>query len=85
MSVAVPAAERAAAFSRGRAVYGRPLGLGLLVLVLAFLTLYPMAMLFYGSLHSTPPGIAGTFNLDGYLGLATAENLTVLEIGRAHV
>jgi iron(III) transport system permease protein len=78
MSVAVPLTDRAAAISRGRAHLGRPLGLSLLVLALAFLTLYPMAMLFYGSLHSTPPGVEGEFNLNGYLGLANAENLTVL-------
>ena len=58
--------------------FGRPTGLVLLILLLGFLTLYPMAMLFYGSLHSTPPGIAGTFNLDGYSGLASAENLAVI-------
>jgi len=67
-----------AAPRRGLGRFGRPAGLALLVLLLGFLTLYPMAMLFYGSLHSTPPGIAGTFNLDGYTGLASAENLTVL-------
>src|SRR5437879_1838604 len=58
--------------------FGRPAGIALLILLLGFLTLYPMAMLFYGSLHSTPPGIAGTFNLDGYAGLAQPENLAVI-------
>ena len=67
-----------AAPQRGLWRFGRPAGLTLLVLLLGFLTLYPMAMLFYGSLHSTPPGIAGTFNLDGYTGLASAENLAVI-------
>ncbi len=67
-----------AAPRRGLGRFGRPTGLALLVLLLGFLTLYPMAMLFYGSLHSTPPGIAGTFNLDGYTGLASAENLAVI-------
>src|SRR5215813_15072434 len=37
-----------------------------------------MAMLLYGSLHSAPPGMAGAFNLDGYTGLASAENLAVI-------
>jgi iron(III) transport system permease protein len=37
-----------------------------------------MAMLLYGSLHSTPPGIPGTFNLDGYTGLLSSETLIVL-------
>jgi iron(III) transport system permease protein len=35
-------------------------------------------MLLYGSLHSTPPGMVGTFNLDGYISIATTENLMVL-------
>src|SRR5579883_1777787 len=78
MTVAVGVANEAAAFSRGRMRYGRPLAIALLVAALAFLTLYPMAMLLYGSLHSAPPGMAGTFNLDGYAGLATAENLTII-------
>ncbi|MBV8392759.1 MAG: iron ABC transporter permease, partial [Alphaproteobacteria bacterium] len=34
--------------------------------------------MFYGSLHSTPPGMAGVFNLDGYAGLLTGANLIVL-------
>jgi len=37
-----------------------------------------MAMLLYGSLHSTPPGMAGTYNLDGYASLATNDNLRAL-------
>ncbi len=36
---------------------------GLLALLL-FLTAYPLAMLVYGSLHTTPPGEAGAFTLD---------------------
>ena len=78
MTVAVPLEQRAAAFPRGLERYGRPAGIALLILVLGFLTLYPMAMLLYGSLHSTPPGMAGTFNLDGYANLASAENLQAL-------
>jgi len=34
--------------------------------LLAFLSLYPLSMLLYGSLHTTPPGIPGTFDLSGY-------------------
>jgi iron(III) transport system permease protein len=49
-----------------------------LVALLGFLTLYPMAMLLYGSVHSTPPGEAGNFNLDGYLAIFTPENLRIL-------
>ena len=37
-----------------------------------------MAMLLYGSLHSTPPGMAGEFNLIGYASLATNENFEAL-------
>lgn len=78
MTVAVPLAERGAAFPRGLERYGRPAGIAALILGLCFLTLYPMAMLLYGSLHSTPPGMAGTFNLDGYANLASAENLQAM-------
>ena len=35
-------------------------------------------MLLYGSLHSTPPGMAGTFNLDGYRDVLTQQNLITL-------
>jgi iron(III) transport system permease protein len=49
-----------------------------LAAVLALLTLYPVAMLLYGSLHSTPPGEAGGFTLEGYRQLASPETLGVL-------
>src|SRR5215813_7579527 len=58
--------------------FGRPVGMAALIVVLGFLTVYPMAMLLYGSLHSTPPGIPGAFNLNGYAGLASSETLVVL-------
>src|SRR5471030_2229011 len=58
--------------------HGRGFGITLLILLLGFLSLYPMAMLFYGSLHSTPPGMAGVFNLDGYAALTSDENLSAL-------
>ena len=61
----------------GRAI-GRRVGVTLLFLILAFLTLYPLSMLLYGSLHSTPPGMAGEFNLQGYRDILTAENVIVL-------
>ena len=57
---------------------GRIAGLSLLVAILAFLSVYPLSMLLYGSLHSTPPGMAGTFNLDGYRDILTRENLLTL-------
>jgi iron(III) transport system permease protein len=52
--------------------------LGLLLAALLFLTAYPMAMLVYGSLHTTPPGEAGTFNLDGYRAMLSRQNALVL-------
>ena len=78
MTVAVDLPDRAAAAPRDLSRYGRPAGIVLLIVLLCFLTLYPMVMLLYGSLHSTPPGIPGEFNLDGYAGLLSAENLVVL-------
>jgi iron(III) transport system permease protein len=57
---------------------GRTAALVLLVAILAFLSVYPLSMLLYGSLHSTPPGVAGTFNLDGYQQVLTRQNLITL-------
>jgi iron(III) transport system permease protein len=57
---------------------GRNVALALLLLLLLFLTAYPMVMLLYGSLHSTPPGQAGTFGLDGYRAMLTRTNAVVL-------
>lgn len=57
---------------------GRRLALGALLLLLLFLTGYPMAMLVYGSLHTTPPGEAGAFSLAGYRAMLSAENAVVL-------
>jgi iron(III) transport system permease protein len=57
----------------GRA-WGRNAALGLLLAVVLFLTAYPLAMLVYGSLHSTPPGAAGVFSLDGYRAMLTTTN-----------
>jgi iron(III) transport system permease protein len=62
----------------GSHAIGRHVALGLLLALLVFLAAYPMAMLVYGSLHSTPPGEAGTFNLDGYRAMLTRENGLVL-------
>ena len=77
VTVAAPLGERSASFG-GLWRWGRPAGIAALILILCFLSLYPMLMLLYGSLHSTPPGMAGTFNLDGYIAIATPENLVVL-------
>ena len=65
-----------------RALSGGPLArnvaLGLLVLLLVFLTAYPVAMLVYGSLHTTPPGARGAFTLDGYRAMLSGTNALVL-------
>ena len=71
--------EGAQLADRLRAVLrGRNLAVAGLVLLLGFLTVYPMSMLLYGSLHSTPPGTEGVFNLDGYRQILTAHNVVVL-------
>jgi len=57
---------------------GRNIGLTALILFLSFLTLYPTAMLIYGSFHSAPPGSVGEFNLDGYRTMLNAENFKIL-------
>lgn len=62
----------------GTASLGRPAALALLLAVLVFLTAYPMAMLVYGSLHTTPPGEAGAFSLDGYRAMLSRGNAIVL-------
>ena len=51
---------------------------GLLILFLAALTIYPLLMLLYGSFHSTPPGSAGVFNLNGYRQVFSVEAIPVL-------
>ena len=54
------------------------LALAALLALLLFLTAYPLAMLVYGSLHTTPPGAAGVFNLDGYRAMLSRSNAVVL-------
>ena len=54
------------------------ISVGLLLVVLSLLTLYPLATLLYGSLHTTPPGVPGEFNLDGYKAVLSAENFRIL-------
>jgi iron(III) transport system permease protein len=51
---------------------------GLFALLLAAITAYPLAMLLYGSVHSSPPGSAGTFNLNGYRQVFSVASLPVL-------
>ncbi len=46
--------------------------------MLSILTLYPLATLLYGSLHTTPPGVPGEFNLDGYRAVVSAANFRIL-------
>ena len=62
----------------GTRTLARNAALALLVALLLFLTAYPLGMLVYGSLHTTPPGEAGTFSLDGYRAMLTRTNATVL-------
>jgi iron(III) transport system permease protein len=57
---------------------GRTLSRFGLLAVLGFLTGYPLAMLLYGSFHSTPPGTPGDFNLRGYGALLTVQTGSVL-------
>src|SRR5215211_1761487 len=38
-----------------------------LLLVVAFLTVYPLLMLAYGSVRTQPPGLPGAFSLQGYV------------------
>src|SRR5262249_21432886 len=54
--------------------------LGVLLAVLLFLTAYPMAMLVYGSVHTTPPGERGAFSLDGYRAMLSSANARTLAI-----
>ncbi|MEX0957030.1 MAG: iron ABC transporter permease [Rhizobiaceae bacterium] len=49
-----------------------------LIILLAFLTVYPLTTLLFGSLHSTPPGLPGEYNLDGYAKVLSPRNLEVL-------
>jgi iron(III) transport system permease protein len=56
----------------------RTLGVSLVTLLVAVLTVSPIAMLVYGSLHSTPPGESGRFSFDGYRAIFSAGNGMVL-------
>ncbi|MBS0529126.1 MAG: iron ABC transporter permease, partial [Proteobacteria bacterium] len=57
---------------------GQIVGVTLLAVLLAFLSIYPLSMLLYGSLHSTPPGVAGVFTLDGYRDVFTRQSVITL-------
>ena len=72
-----PSREKGAA-APWRLPSARSFGMLALILFLGFLTIYPFGMLLYGSLHSTPPGMAGEFNLDGYREAFNAANLRIL-------
>src|SRR5690606_29216620 len=56
----------------------RDAALFVLILFLAFLTVYPLAMLFYGSLSATPPGMEGVVSLDGYAKVFNPRNAQIL-------
>ena len=73
-----PPREKASAASPWRLPSARLIGMTALILFLAFLTIYPFSMLLYGSLHSTPPGMAGEYNLEGYRQALQPENLKIL-------
>ena len=74
----VESALRSAERGGGGTALARNLALGLLVAVLLFVTAYPMGMLVYGSLHTTPPGEPGAFTLDGYRAMLSRGNGLVL-------
>ncbi len=57
---------------------GPTLGTLVLLCIFAFLAIYPLSMLVFGSLHSTPPGMAGEFNLDGYAKLFSSHTILIL-------
>src|SRR5512132_819331 len=65
-------------YSPARSSMTTTAALGVLLAVLLFLTAYPMAMLVYGSLHTTPPGEIGTFSLDGYRAMLSGSNALTL-------
>lgn len=56
----------------------RDLGLVALVALLGFFSLYPLGMLLFGSIHSAPPGLPGSFTLGGYLALFSDDNAKVV-------
>ena len=62
----------------GARALGRNLALGRLAGAAALPHRLPLAMLVYGSLHTTPPGEAGAFNLDGYRAMLSRANALVL-------
>jgi iron(III) transport system permease protein len=49
-----------------------------LVVLLLLLTVYPLTTLFYGSVHTTPPGMAGGYSLEGYAKVFRLQNLEIL-------
>ena len=52
--------------------------ISLLIVFLAFITVYPLSMLIYGSLSSGSPGQEGTLNLQGYMRVFSGENFIVI-------
>ena len=54
------------------------ISVSVLLVVLSVLTLYPLATLLYGSLHSTPPGVPGEFNFNGYKAVFSTANVRIL-------
>ncbi|MBN9428137.1 MAG: iron ABC transporter permease [Burkholderiales bacterium] len=71
------AADAGRAASPARNGSGRT-GAYLLLIILVFLTLYPLAMLLYGALSTAPPGELGSFDLRGFRELWNAATAKVL-------
>lgn len=49
-----------------------------LISLLSALAVYPLGMLFFGSIHSAPPGMQGEFSLEGYRQVLSSENVHIL-------
>jgi iron(III) transport system permease protein len=62
----------------GSGALGRNVALGLLLVLLLFLTAYPMAMLVYGSLSTAPPGETGAWSFAGWRAMFSYTNGVVL-------
>jgi iron(III) transport system permease protein len=78
VTLPVPTAGTPTGLLASHAGLRRGIVVTVLALALAFLTLYPLLMLLYGSFSTAPPGEAGAFSLDGYRKMVTGENFAVL-------
>jgi iron(III) transport system permease protein len=69
---------RGSAVVKSEHALNRILSTSTLIVVLAFLSAYPLLTLFYGSIHSAPPGGQGSYSLDGYRLVLSSENFVIL-------